>query len=391
MAYSKAIEKKSLSNATGKDGKTTSFQILENAKKRAGTTNEAYNNVVQQRTLLDTQIQASNATFNNTLGAMQENIYQAQRQAKARQAALGYVGQLAVAQTNSDLQRQVNTELSNLLNQAETGAINIAGQQSQLNQAEIAALTNEIAASYTEDYAINNGLVNQDNAKYATNILLGILGGATVGGFGGGMVSSGLKSASLWKTATGLGTLLGGGGFAAGSLLQNSDALGTTDANGQQLGLILGLTGLGTTAGLTGLGSLAKSGAKGTGWISKIINGVRTGAAKNAAGAVIRDAQGNVIKQVGNKLIGSAASQASRAGSGWLSKITGTLTKGGALPWITAAVGATVGGALAARKVPYLADRKAIENDAIAKDFNNMGFSFDTFYDYGDNYTKQVW
>lgn len=391
MAYSKAIEKKALSNATGKDGKTTSLQILDSAKKRAGTTNEAYNNVVQQRTLLDTQVQAANATFNNTLGTTQENIYQAQRQAKARQAALGYVGQLAVAQTNSDLQRQVNTELSNLLNQAETGAINIAGQQSQLNQAEIAALTNEIAASYTEDYAINNGLVNQDNAKYATNILLGILGGATVGGFGGGMVSSGLKSASLWKTATGLGTLLGGGGFAAGSLLQNSDALGTTDANGQQLGLILGLTGLGTTAGLTGLGSLAKSGAKGTGWISKIINGVRTGAAKNAAGAVIRDAQGNVIKQVGNKLIGSAASQASRAGSGWLSKITGTLTKGGALPWITAAVGATVGGALAARKVPYLADRKAIENDAIAKDFNNMGFSFDTFYDYGDNYTKQVW
>lgn len=368
MAYSKAIEKKALANVTGKDGKTTSFQILENAKKRAGTTNEAYNNVIQQRTLLDTQVQAANATFNNTLGETQENIYQAMRKAKARQAALGYIGQLAAAQSKSDLQRQVNTELSNLLNKAETGAINIAGQQSQLNQAEIASLTSEIANSYTEDYAINNGLVNQDTTKYATNIILGILGGAATGGFGGSMISSGLKSGSILKTALGLGTILGGGGFTTGSLFQNSDVLGTTDVNGQQAGLIGGLTGLGATAGLTGLGALAKKGLKGT------------------------ESLASGLKKIGNtKWLVGTANTAAKSGSGWISKITGGLVKGGALPWVTAAIGATIGGALASRTVPYIADRKAIENDVIAQEFNNMGYSFDTLYEAGDKYTKQIW
>lgn len=396
---SKAVERTALKNVTGKDGTTTSLGILEDARKRAGTTNELYNQVVQNRTLLNTQIQQANTTFENTLQTTQDNIYAAQRQAKARQAALGYVGQLAAAQTADDLQRQVNSQLSSLLNQSETGAISIAGQQSQLNQAEIQALTSEIADAYVQDYGVKDDvqLVKKDTLKYAGNIILGILGGALGGGVSGGLVSSGVKSGSIMKSTLGLAGVLGGGGLAAGSIFQNSHQLGTdTTPEGQQIGMLTGLTGLGTAVGIGGLAKFSSKARSGLGSLFRITGkDVKNGYVKNSLRASLGSAEELATEadigalKNGAQVLFGAENTASKAGL--FGKIGGFLTRGGLFPYITAAIGAGLGGVLASRTMPYYADRQGIADDSIAQAFENMGYSLDNFYDAGDSYTTQVW
>lgn len=412
---SKAIERTSLQNVTGKDGSTTSLGILQDARNRAGTTNELYNQVVQNRTLLNTQIQQANTTFENTLQTTQDNIYAAQRAAKAKQAALGYVGQIAAAQTQGDLQRQINSQLSDLLNQSETGAINIAGQQSQLNQAEIQALSSEIADAYVQDYGIkdNVNLVQQDKSKYAANIILGILGGALGGGVSGGLVSRGITSGSALKTTLGLAGILGGGGYAIGSALQNSPNIHTTDATGQNLGMIAGLSGLGTALGLGGLAKATTAGKKGTGWISDMLGGIgkwktwdltaKKAAAKTAttvaenaaaktAGAAATQAAENAAANVVEDAVGATAKASAKDIAKTLaSKAGGFLARGGWFGIVTSLLGAAIGGGLAGRTMPYVSDRVGISNDSIAKAFADMGYSMDDFYDAGDSYTKQMW
>lgn len=395
---SKAIERTALKNVTGKDGTTTSLGILQDARNRAGTTNELYNQVVQNRTLLNTQIQQANTTFENTLQTTQDNIYAAQRQAKARQAALGYVGQLAAAQTADDLQRQINSQLSSLLNQSETGAISIAGQQSQLNQAEIQALTSEIADAYVQDYGVKDDvqLVKKDQLKYTGNIILGILGGALAGGVSGGLVSSGVKSGSIMKSTLGLAGILGGGGLAGGSILQNSSNFNSTNTpEGQQAGLIAGLTGLGGALGLGALAKFSTGVRSGLGNMFRITaKNVKNGYVKNSLRASLGSAEElatnadiGALKNGAQVLFG-AENTATK--SGLFGKLGGLFTRGGLFPYATAAIGATLGGALAARTMPYYADQEAISNDAIAKAFADMGYSMDNFYDAGNNYTTQV-
>lgn len=408
---SKAIERTSLQNVTGKDGSTTSLGILADARQRAGTTNELYNQVVQNRTLLNTQIQQANTTFENTLQTTQDNIYAAQRAAKAKQAALGYVGQIAAAQTQGDLQRQINSQLSDLLNQSETGAINIAGQQSQLNQAEIQALSSEIADAYVQDYGIkdNVNLVQQDKSKYAANIILGILGGALGGGVSGGLVSRGITSGSALKTTLGLAGILGGGGYAIGSALQNSPNIHTTDATGQNLGMIAGLSGLGTALGLGGLAKATTAGKSGTGWISKALgkvggwktwdlttkkaaaNVAENAVAKTAGAAATEAAEKAAANVVGDAVSATAKASATDIAKSLASKAGGFLARGGWFGIVTSLLGAGIGCALAGRTMPYVSDRVGISNDSIAKAFADMGYSMDDFYDAGDSYTQQMW
>lgn len=153
-------------------------------KKQISMGNQALVGLGQQRSLVDSQQQGLVSMTNATLGQVQDNIYRAQRSAKADSAMLGYSSAVSELRDASSVQDMVSQELNNVVNQAEQGAISLSGQQSAINKAEVQYAAGGILDEYANEL-INVGDAKQDVGRQVLNGLTGALTGAAKGLLGG--------------------------------------------------------------------------------------------------------------------------------------------------------------------------------------------------------------
>lgn len=250
----------------------------------------------QQRAINDAIQQQLVAQTNSSLGQVQDNIYQAQRQKRAESAMLGLQSDVTALRDTAEVQDMIAQELSNIIDQTEQGAIGIAGQQSAINKAEVQTASQSVLDSYA-DNLIETGVAKQDTGRMVLNGLTGALGGAIQGLLGGAIIGTGVKgllnptSGIVRKTISGLATagglsmaINGLGGFAntidkyrggEGNIYNQN-----TSRQIQQYGLLGGaLIG----AGLGGFDKYAKNvSSRFLGNSSRIVEGLSTvGSSKN--------------------------------------------------------------------------------------------------------------
>lgn len=362
----------------------------------------------QQRAINDAVQQQLVAQTNASLGEVQDNIYQAQRQKRAESAALGFQSDVAALRDTAQVQDMVAQELSNIVNQTEQGAIGIAGQQSAINKAEVQTASQSVLDAYA-DNLIETGVAKQDTGRMVLNGITGAIGGAIQGLLGGAIIGSGVKgllnptSGIFKKTISGLATagglsmaINGLGGFAntidryrggEGNIYDKN-----TSREIQQYGLVGGtLLGAGLGAfdkgigkkGITllgeggqggimygegALGNLAKNRNNFAGWIR--------GNAGKASVNKLTSVGEELIKD-GSKVWGKGAKALGKFGS----KTTGLLRLN---PWLTAAsvgLGAIFGGLKGGLQKKYTLNLDDIRGTDTYNQFQDFGLDVDQVAD----------
>lgn len=156
--------------------------IKDAAIKKAAVYNPNIVAVNQQRNILGAQASSLVANTNYSLNQVSKNIYQAQRQKAAESAMLGLSGAIAQVRDTVNLQTNIANELGSIINQAEQGAMNIAGQQSALNEAEVQYAANDILNTYADQLvAEGNSAVSRDWGRQVANGFMGAFTGALAG------------------------------------------------------------------------------------------------------------------------------------------------------------------------------------------------------------------
>lgn len=184
-------------------------------KKQISMGNQALIGLGQQKSLIDAQQQSLVSLTNSTLGQVQDNIYRAQRQARADSATLGFNSTVSALREATNTQDMVSQELKNVINQSEQGAIALSGQQSAINKAEVQYAATGILDEYANEL-IANGDATQDIGRQIGAGITGALTGAAKGLIGGVGATWGAKT--LLKKDTGVlrkiaaGAVLGGVG-----------------------------------------------------------------------------------------------------------------------------------------------------------------------------------
>ncbi len=253
--------------------------------------NQAVVQTQTARSNLDAMQQQLTYQTNVSLGQAQKNIYQAQRRQRADSAMLGFAGEVAAVRDLAAVQDQTANTLSNIINQAEQGAIGIATQQSALNKQELQLAqaevldeyANDLIRDYEKDSSANNGAVKQDTGRMVVNGLTGALTGAIKGALGASFFSSGLKglanpnSGIIRKTISGasalgsLGMFANDVGAAVNSAYKYYQPYGTPDIYGADVaGTVLGST---IGAGI-GLGGAVRAFGKGSRVVSPMMAGM---------------------------------------------------------------------------------------------------------------------
>lgn len=295
----------------------------------------------QQRGLITGQQRQLIAQVNQSLQSVNRNIYKAQRQASARSAQLGFSGDVATARSINDIQDATSVELSNIISQAEQGAIGASAQESAINKAEVQLAASQITDAYA-DALIDQGIANRDTTKEVTSGIIGAITGAAAGfGLGQGFATFGPKLLSTGGSA--ISKIVGAGALSAGSLLASNQIgnLANTLA-GQDVydstyasSLLLPVAGAGAGVGaLLGLGDryLSRESIKTTTLAMKINK--------------TRDAISSKAFKTIN--LGKAAGQVAKEGKGivnWVSKTKlGGLLKPSYLSIGAALIGAVIGG-----------------------------------------------
>lgn len=219
----------------------------------------------QQRNILESQQALLTTQTRQSLGQIQENIYRTQRAKRAESAAMGLVGAVSELRDISQVQDEVAATLANVVNQAEQGAISIAGQQSALTQAEAQSAQSQILENFA-DKLIEQGdaSISRDTAREVSAGLTGAFTGAikgalgTVGAVRGGAALLDPTKGAFKKLGIGLGFGLG-----ANMILNDFNKLTGAFGVGGGEGFLpdewkmfgpLGLLGLGGLGGLAGRG-----------------------------------------------------------------------------------------------------------------------------------------
>lgn len=372
----------------------------------------------QQRAINDAIQQQLVAQTNSSLGQVQDNIYQAQRQKRAESAMLGLQSDVTALRDTAEVQDMIAQELSNIVDQTEQGAIGIAGQQSAINKAEVQTASQSVLDSYA-DNLIETGVAKQDTGRMVLNGITGALGGAIQGVLGATLIGGGIKgllnptSGVIKKTISGLATagglsmaINGLGGFAntidkyrggEGNIYNQN-----TSRQIQQ-GLLLGggLIGAGTTA-FNGLGGDKTIQVKThinptgkhwqigyvdetiSGWRDSARNWIRGGAGKQGASKLaslgddlIKKATGEgleaTLKRTGGHLAKGAAKIGGKASS--LLKLN---------PWLLAAsagIGAIIGGLKGGLQKKYTLNLDDVRGTDTYNQFQDFGLDVDQVAD----------
>lgn len=397
--------------------------------------NTAVTSLLQQQNILASTQQQLVQSTRQTLGNVQQNIYQAQRSKRATSAALGMIGQIAEVRDAAQLQTDISNELSNIINQAEQGAIGIAGQQSALNQALFESSVPEILTEYRDDLIESgNAAISRDIGRQVMSGFTGALFGGVKGLLGAAGATAGIRNL-ISPTGGIIKKALTGAGLGIGlNMILNDvsgavEALGGTGISKYDKPIISGsLVSGGVLAGmLSRIGyskqSLADIQAKAT---TGEIPRLPTGPALGLKDQVIKDAGrftmedfANIDKTPlswrekfaleGNRLFPGKPGEKIKLkdiwkGEGAAAKTVGSKLKdtakgiGGKLsnqgflrmnPWVAAAafgIGAVIGGIKGGAVKRYRLDVDALREQGTAQQFEAFGLDLDALADEVYNY-----
>lgn len=306
----------------------------------------------QQKSVLEAQQQGLISSVQNSLQDVSKNIYKAQRQAKANSAALGYIGSLASLRQQSDLQSDISTEYSNLINQAEQGAISIAGQQTAINKAEVQLASDAILNQWV-DNLIAEGKTDIISRDYNRELNyqfqqagIGLLKGLAIGlgaSFGiKGLLGQGGGLSKAIAGATVVGTL----GYTSNTIAEASGgkgdlglSLGISGGVGGSLGLLWGLGSKGGDLTKTAFENFTSPLRESEGYFNWATKRAAKKAAQQAATKAAQQAATTAAQTVGKsaiRTVGSSIGQAFKAGG---SKILSAASR--ISPWTLAIAGGT--------------------------------------------------
>lgn len=191
-------------------------------KKTLGMGNQAAIALQQQKSMLGgaQQVLVSQAT--NALEQTSSNAYRASRQLQAEAAASGVFSDAQRVAKEAQVQDMMSADLTQIVNSAEVGATELAGQQSALNKAELQIAAPAVFDTWADEL-IKSGVAKRDRGREALAGITGALTGAIKGVLGGGVAVGSTKK--LLDPTTGFiskvlsgGALLGAGAFGANDI-----------------------------------------------------------------------------------------------------------------------------------------------------------------------------
>lgn len=353
-----------------------------------------------QKDMVASQQQGFISATNATLGQVQDNIYKAQRSAKADSAMLGYSSAIANLRDTSEIQGMVSQELNNVINQAEQGAISIAGQQSSIAKQEIQLASDEILGGYV-DNLISTGKAKQDIGRQIGNGLTGALTGAVKGLLGGAGATWGAKT--LLNPTKGILKKMAAGGVLAGVGSMGANDLGglantgnkyygdgrelyskETAGNVTKYGMLAGVMAGGGLRAFDRYGGLLNSSPKVPGQLALSGPGVVNHVPYAAPKVSLRS------KALGSKLFPASSKYVAKEGLSTLGKVGGRfkhMKTSGVFkmnPWVAAAsagIGALVGGISGGMEKKYTLDLNSIQGDSTYQQFEDMGLDMNQLVD----------
>lgn len=345
--------------------------IKDTAIKKAATYNPNIVALNQQRNILGAQSSSLVANTNYSLNQVSKNIYQAQRQKAAESAMLGLTGAIAQVRDTVNLQTNIANELGSIINEAEQGAMNIAGQQSALNEAEVQYAATEILDTYADQLIKEgNSAVSRDWGRQIANGFMGAFTGALAGLGIGALGTKGIKTVANPTSGkfakiiagTGLGVAAGAGIKYGSNLIKDFQSDGSTKQNKNRKEewwenpFWYGAAGSGIGIGSAFLNTTAE----------KL---VKVASKSGPTGFVMS----NAVETLGSKI----------ASSNLLNNSTKLLNGGGKFkfalksnPWVlgaSALIGGVIGGISAGWKPKYKLDLNNLMTQETAQQFSDFG------------------